>query len=713
MIKKLHCVPFCFLLLLTWLHIAAQQGQWTWVSGDSIPDSNGSFGTQGVAAPSNVPPALYEVANWKDLDGNFWLLGGWQTPGIFATALWKYDLTNGYWTWINGPSAGSMAGVYGTQGIPSANNYPGSRCGGVPSWTDSSGNLWLYGGIGYDMIGALGDLSDTWMYNISTNEWTWMTGSPYTSVNPYYGTYQAYSSAVIPGPWGESTCAWKDNDGDFWMYGGYDVQGNSSTMWQFDPDIVQWSWMWGGASYFNTNYGTQGISSPNNSPGSRLVYTHWKDTQGRLWLSGGSGNSFGSYFSDEWMYDPAINEWTWMAGTSVPNQVSEHGPKCGTSGTYFPASRFENSSCWTDYEGNFWELGGCINSTSFDTYNDLWVFQPSTLTWIWNSGDTISQSTGLYGTQGIASPDNKPAARFGAASWIDCESNLWLFGGLRNDITGLTFLNDLWKYQIDPDCVPGFQSSTCNTSTASFSSTDISLCEKFCTDFFDESTNNPVAWLWQFPGGTPSSSTDQNPANICYQFPGTYDVTLITTDASGTSDTLTSGNYIIVFNTPPFPTITLNGYTLTSSAAATYQWQFNSVDITGATNQTWDAVQSGYYSVVISDSNGCVTSGTIYVLIEGIEELFPDQQVLIYPNPATGYFIVQFSTTNTTGVSNLAVIEIYNTLGQVIYRSDEFFPATNPKKEIKVENLSAGIYFIEIEAGNVFVKKKLIITAEH
>jgi PKD repeat protein len=80
-------------------------------------------------------------------------------------------------------------------------------------------------------------------------------------------------------------------------------------------------------------------------------------------------------------------------------------------------------------------------------------------------------------------------------------------------------------------------------------------------------------------GGNPGSSTLQNPSNICYQNPGVFDVTLITTDANGISDTLTLANYITVYTNPFAPVITQNGNVLTSSSATSYQWQLNSVDI--------------------------------------------------------------------------------------------------------------------------------------
>src|SRR5262249_55481423 len=154
---------------------------------------------------------------------------------------------------------------------------------------------------------------------------------------------------------------------------------------------------------------------------------------------------------------------------------------------------------------------------------------------------------------------------------------------------------------------------------------------KFCTNFFDQSTNNPTSWQWSFPGGTPSSSTEQNPTNICYNLPGTYDVTLITTNAYG-SDTLTLNNYITVYATPPFPTITQNGNTLTCTPAYTaYQWQLNAVDIPGATQQSYTYTQNGLYTVLAYDSNGC--SNYANIEITGVENVVSDFSVSISPNP--------------------------------------------------------------------------------
>lgn len=52
----------------------------------------------------------------------------------------------------------------------------------------------------------------------------------------------------------------------------------------------------------------------------------------------------------------------------------------------------------------------------------------------------------------------------------------------------------------------------------------------------------PDTYNWQFPGGTPSTSTDKNPS-VVYTLPGTYDVTLIQ-NRGGQIDTMTKTQYI-------------------------------------------------------------------------------------------------------------------------------------------------------------------------
>lgn len=84
---------------------------------------------------------------------------------------------------------------------------------------------------------------------------------------------------------------------------------------------------------------------------------------------------------------------------------------------------------------------------------------------------------------------------------------------------------------------------------ADFSGTPTSLLTGGSVSFTDLSQNNPTNWAWSFPGGSPSSSTSQNPV-VSYANAGSYDVTLTVTNSAG-SDVKTISSYITV--TDPVP----------------------------------------------------------------------------------------------------------------------------------------------------------------
>jgi N-acetylneuraminic acid mutarotase len=125
----------------------------------------GVYGTKGTAAPSNVPGARAILVSWTETAGNFWLFGGSgydsNGTGGFLNDLWKFDGHN--WTWVGGATIVKQPGVYGTRGTMSPSNVPGARAPLV-AWSDNSGNLWLFGGDGYESTGTLGFFNDLWRY---------------------------------------------------------------------------------------------------------------------------------------------------------------------------------------------------------------------------------------------------------------------------------------------------------------------------------------------------------------------------------------------------------------------------------------------------------------------------------------------------------------------------------------------------------------------
>ncbi len=79
---------------------------------------------------------------------------------------------------------------------------------------------------------------------------------------------------------------------------------------------------------------------------------------------------------------------------------------------------------------------------------------------------------------------------------------------------------------------------------AAFTASATSVTVGSSVTFTDQSTNTPTSWSWTFAGGTPATSTVKNPV-VTYSTAGTYNVTLIATNAQG-SNTLTKTNYITV-----------------------------------------------------------------------------------------------------------------------------------------------------------------------
>jgi PKD repeat protein len=430
-------------------------------------------------------------------------------------------------------------------------------------------------------------------------------------------------------------------------------------------------------------YGTRGVSNPANKPGGRWCYTSWKDNAGNLWLFGGieATSIIGmSYFNDLWKYDIAINEWTWISGSSSLNQQGFYGSQCTSSTITSPGGRGETRACWKDECNNFWLFGG--RDLNFNLYNDLWRYNLNTNQWYWMSGSSGVNQASVFGTQQVPSPLNVPAARMGAVSWKN-NNGLWLFGGL--DYGGSEW-NDLWKFSVE-DTSCGY----CAVQPVALFTAPNTICPGTCTGFINQS-QGATSFTWSFPGGNPSTSTDASPANICYNVPGNYDVVLIATN-SLTSDTLIMNNYITVYPFPPPQGIVQSGDTLFANQGATsYQWYYNGNIIGGATDYFYVATQSGDYNVVATDENDCEVEAVINNVIAGSSPLaVASLQLVIFPNPATDKLEIR-NIFNTSEIS----MGIYDMIGRAVYlpTAPESFRDKLPTCSIDVSNLPSGIYWL-------------------
>jgi gliding motility-associated-like protein len=358
------------------------------------------------------------------------------------------------WIWIKGDNIVDQTGIYSPLGVSSASNKPGSRYGSA-SWTDASGNLWLFGGEGYDVAGLYADfLSDLWKYDPISNQWTWVKGDNTIHQYGVYGTKGVANMANKPGSRYESV-TWTDGAGNFWLFGGVGYAASGGTgllndLWKYDPSSNQWTWISGdNVVGQKATYGTLGVANAANKPGSRIESVSWIDGSGALWLFGGVGyvaSGTTGLLNDLWKYDPASNQWTWVNGDNIIGQIGVYGIQGTIAASNKPGSR-KLSISWTDASGNFWLFGGTGNAvTTNGELNDLWKYNPSVNQWTWMKGDNLAGMDGIYGTQGVSSNTNIPRSRYGGVSWKDKIGNLWMFGGWGSTTSGSGYLSDLWEY---------------------------------------------------------------------------------------------------------------------------------------------------------------------------------------------------------------------------------------------------------------------------
>lgn len=481
----------------------AAQGQtapnnWTWVSGsNSIPTCSntdecgrpGVYGTLGKFAAGNIPSARQGAATWTGAGGEFWLFGGYGNDSTgnygYLNDLWEYNPATKQWAWMGGSMAVpatctnatgcGQSGVYGTRGAAASGNIPGARYGAA-AWADASGNLWMFGGIGFDHAGNNGDLNDVWEFSVSSGEWTWKGGGNSAQQDEgndilrtpggVYGTRGVASASNIPGGrWGAS--AWLSSNGNVWLFGGYgnDLLGNAGTLndlWEFDPANGDWTWVSGSSEISAVRiggvYGTLGEPNEANCPGPRQGAVSWIDGSGNLWLFGGWGwdeNGVSSFQNDLWEFSPTSGEWTWQGGNSTWSGSAVYG-ELGTFAAANLPPRRSDAMAWKDSKGNFWLFGGSSTSSGpnplpYGYMTDAWEYNAADKEWAW-MGVTIKDCLGcspkgVYGTEGTASAANYPGGRVDAAIWKDSKGNVWLFGGGGYDANGNHgYLNDFWEY---------------------------------------------------------------------------------------------------------------------------------------------------------------------------------------------------------------------------------------------------------------------------
>lgn len=172
---------------------------------------------------SKTPRVRFGSTSWLQNHDKLYLFGGQTVLGLGLSCacmsdLWLYRPSQGTWEYVKGRKMPMQKGVYGQKGVAGNLSLPGCREEAL-SWTDHKGHLWLFGGRGCGAHNSSkGLLSDLWMFNTSSNYWTWISGPSKENERAVYGKKGVPDPKNIPGP-REDSLTFRQGD-NLWIFGG-------------------------------------------------------------------------------------------------------------------------------------------------------------------------------------------------------------------------------------------------------------------------------------------------------------------------------------------------------------------------------------------------------------------------------------------------------------------------------------------------------------
>jgi PKD repeat protein len=146
-----------------------------------------------------------------------------------------------------------------------------------------------------------------------------------------------------------------------------------------------------------------------------------------------------------------------------------------------------------------------------------------------------------------------------------------------------------------------------------FTADETEFCQTATVHFIDQTMGCPTNWQWTFTGGTPASSTQQNPT-VAYNSPGTYDVTLKAWK-TGESMTVTKENFVFVgAGTPSVPSLPAGEaalcknppntvYTTQSGDAMSYDWELSPSNAGLVLNDGFSSVTINWFNSFLGEAN--------------------------------------------------------------------------------------------------------------
>lgn len=223
----------------------------------------------------------------------------------------------------------------------------------------------------------------------------------------------------------------------------------------------------------------------------------------------------------------------------------------------------------------------------------------------------------------------------------------------------------------------------------------------------DQSTGFYTTRQWQFPGGTPATSTLPSQL-VIYTLPGTYSATLQLSGPLGTA-AFTQPNAVTAYPYPqPAFTFAVQGSTVTftnhSVDAVSYSWLFGDGNSSQAAAPVHTYATPGAYTVTLNAQRPFCAASTSMTVVVGATSNHEANAVgewRVFPNPASDRLWVQRPTTDNGTYHYL----LWNMAGLKILEG--LLEGTT--ETLNLQNLPAGMYWLELASENGLLQRAKVI----
>jgi len=291
---------------------------------------------------------------------------------------------------------------------------------------------------------------------------------------------------------------------------------------------------------------------------------------------------------------------------------------------------------------------------------------------------------------------------FGDGSPISTEINpIYTYELIGTYTITLTAINDCGESTITREIAVGA------APLANFSANATAGCVPITVQFIDISQGQRESWSWEFQGGQPATSTEQNPT-VTYSDTGFYSVRLVVTNELG-QDELVKEEFIQVLS-PPSPDFNFEAMDGTvsfinlSEGANRYVWSFGDGNISQEEEPTHEFDRTGLYYVTLNAFNDfCASTKTlpVNIIISSIGDI--DQEIVAkaYPNPVSDVLTIALEGLPPTSLQ----LRLMDIKGRIL--QEQSFNSID-LIELNVANYPSGMYFVQVLGENWQVTERVL-----